>query len=173
MPLSYLAQQQQYQYPQSSGLLGITSYSIPTLPTIPDVTAQPTSYMNDSAFRDYVSTHQNLFNSADPNISMQQHYANWLNNNNYLPNQAEKSFGEEFLTGVKNDILKNPITTVGGLANGIFNLWQGFNQYRLQKDALAQAKDAYNFQKQLAQNAERRNQEQWDMVKRQRASSSL
>ena len=34
-------------------------------------------------------------------------------------------------------------------------------------------KDAYNLQKQLALNAEQRNQEQWDMMKRQRASSAL
>ena len=164
---------QQSQYSQPSGLFGLVQSPTLNLPPIPDIATPPTSYMNDTAFRDYVSAHQNAFNNADPNVSMNTHYANWLSNNNYIPNQAEKSFGEEFLTGIKNDFLKNPISTIGGLANGIFNLWQGFNQYRLQKDALAQAKDAYNFQKQLAQNAERRNQEQWDMVKRQRASSSL
>lgn len=96
-----------------------------------------------------------------------------LNNASKTPPVPEEGFGTALLNGVKNEFLKSPISTIGGFANGIFNLWQGFNQYNLQKNALNAAKDAYNFQKQMALNAERRNQEQWDMVKRQRASSSL
>lgn len=83
------------------------------------------------------------------------------------------SFGTQLWDGFTDQFTRNPIGNTLGIAGGLFGLWNGFNQYKMQKQGLAMAKDAYNFQKQVALNNERRNQEQWDMLKRQRASSSL
>lgn len=83
------------------------------------------------------------------------------------------SFGTQLWNGFTDQFTRNPIGNTLGIAGGLFGLWNGFNQYKMQKQGLAMAKDAYNFQKQMALNNERRNQEQWDMLKRQRASSSL
>ena len=126
----------------------------------------PTGYIDPLAGIDRSYNWTPDLSESVPSISL-------LNNASRTPPVPEESFGTALLNGVKNEFLKSPISTIGGFANGIFNLWQGFNQYNMQKDALSAAKDAYNFQKQMALNAERRNQEQWDMVKRQRASSSL
>lgn len=161
---------QQYQQPGS--LLGISPYTM-NLPSIPNITSSPTSYMNDQGFRNWVSSHQDAFNNADPSVSMNTHYTNWLNNNNYLPEANKGSFGEQLWNGITDQFVQNPIGNTLGLAGGLFGLWNGFNQYKMQKQGLNMAKDAYNFQKQMALNNERRNQEQWDMLKRQRASSSL
>ena len=81
----------------------------------------------------------------------------------------QPGFLSQLGSGILDNFTSNPLSFAGGL----FNLYQGFQQYKYAKQNLALQRDAYNFNKQMAQNAERRNQEQWDMLKRQRASSSL
>ena len=52
-----------------------------------------------------------------------------LNSTSKTPPVPEEGFGTALLNGVKNEFLKSPISTIGGFTNGLFNLWQGFNQY--------------------------------------------
>lgn len=92
---------------------------------------------------------------------------------NNVNRTKEKSLWDIFSDGMYNNFKENPTGFVGGLINGGGNLWGAYEQYRNNKKALAAQQEAYELQKQLALNAERRNQEQWDMTKRQRASSSL
>ena len=78
-----------------------------------------------------------------------------------------------FKKGLYNNFKEDPVKFSLGVAGLGGSLWNAYNSYRNQKDAMAIQKEAYNLQKQLALNAEQRNQEQWDMMKRQRASSAL
>lgn len=78
-----------------------------------------------------------------------------------------------FKKGLFNNFKESPVGFSLGVAGLGGGLWNAYNSYRNQKDAMAIQKEAYNLQKQLALNAEQRNQEQWDMMKRQRASSAL
>lgn len=78
-----------------------------------------------------------------------------------------------FKKGLYNNFKENPVGFSLGVAGLGGSLWNAYNSYKNQKEAMAIQKEAYNLQKQLALNAEQRNQEQWDMMKRQRASSSL
>lgn len=87
--------------------------------------------------------------------------------------KSPQSLWNIFTDGLYNNFKENPTGFVGGLINSGGNLWGAYEQYRNNKKALAAQQEAYELQKQLALNAEQRNQEQWDMTKRQRASSSL
>lgn len=87
--------------------------------------------------------------------------------------KSPQSLWDIFTDGMYNNFKENPTGFVGGLINSGGNLWGAYEQYKNNKKALAAQQEAYELQKQLALNAERRNQEQWDMTKRQRASSSL
>lgn len=78
-----------------------------------------------------------------------------------------------FTDGLYNNFKENPTGFVGGIVGLGGGLWNAYNDYKNQKKYMETMQDAYNLQKQLALNAEQRNQEQWDMTKRQRASSSL
>lgn len=78
-----------------------------------------------------------------------------------------------FKKGLFNNFKENPVGFSLGAVGLGGSLWNAYNSYRNQKEAMNIQKEAYNLQKQLALNAEQRNQEQWDMMKRQRASSSL
>lgn len=87
--------------------------------------------------------------------------------------KSPQSLWDIFTDGLYNNFKENPTGFVGGLINSGGNLWGAYEQYKNNKKALAAQQEAYELQKQLALNAEQRNQEQWDMMKRQRASSSL
>lgn len=87
--------------------------------------------------------------------------------------KSPQSLWDIFTDGLYNNFKENPTGFVGGLINSGGNLWGAYEQYKNNKKALAAQQEAYELQKQLALNAEQRNQEQWDMTKRQRASSSL
>lgn len=87
--------------------------------------------------------------------------------------KTPQSLWDIFTDGMYNNFKENPTGFVGGLINSGGNLWGAYEQYKNNKKALAAQQEAYELQKQLALNAEQRNQEQWDMMKRQRASSSL
>lgn len=78
-----------------------------------------------------------------------------------------------FKKGLFNNFKEDPVAFAGGVVGLGGGLWNAYNSYKNQKEAMAIRKEAYNLQKQLALNAEQRNQEQWDMMKRQRASTSL
>jgi len=88
-------------------------------------------------------------------------------------NKSPKSLWDIFTDGLYNNFKEDPVGFAGGVVGLGGGLWNAYNDYRNQKEAMAIKKEAYNLQKQLALNAEQRNQEQWDMIKRQRASSSL
>ena len=87
--------------------------------------------------------------------------------------KSPQSLWDIFTDGLYNNFKENPTGFVGGLINSGGNLWGAYEQYKNNKKALAAQQEAYELQKQLALNAEQRNQEQWNMTKRQRASSSL
>lgn len=76
---------------------------------------------------------------------------------------------ESIGNGLLDNFTSNPLDFAGGL----FKMWQGFQKYKYLKDNLALQKDAYETNKQVLLDDQRRANEQWDMLKRQRASSSL
>lgn len=129
------------------------------------------SYMSNDAFKQYYELNKPFFDRADPNTSMQEHYANWLRNKDYLPEayKEQPGFFGQLGQGLLDNFTSNPL----GFAGGLFNLYQGFKQAGYMKDYYNTQKDLYNTQKNIMLNNERRNQEQWNMLKRQRASSSL
>ena len=87
--------------------------------------------------------------------------------------KTPESLWSIFKNGMYNNFKENPVAFAGGVVGLGGGLWNAYNDYRNQKKYMQTMQDAYNLQKQLALNAEQRNQEQWDMTKRQRASSSL
>ena len=88
------------------------------------------------------------------------------------PDYSE-SLWDIFKNGLYDNYKKNPVGFSLGVAGMGAGLWNAYNAYKNQRESLALQKEAYNLQKQFALNAEQRNQEQWDMMKRQRASSAL
>lgn len=153
-------------------LAGVREYHANHAPDpVPKTGQNTTNYMSNDDFRKYYELNKNTFNKADPNISMQEHYANWLRNKNYLPEayKEQPGFFSQLGQGLMDNFTKNPL----GFAGGLFDLYQGFKQAGYMKDYYNTQKDLFNTQKEIMLNNERRNQEQWDMLKRQRASSSL
>lgn len=147
-------------------------YNFKFTPQIPDKPGQNlTNYMSNDAFKQYYELNKPFFDKADPNISMQEHYANWLRNKDYLPEayKEQPGFFSQLGQGLMDNFTSNPL----GFAGGLFNLYQGFKQAGYMKDYYNTQKDLYNTQKNIMLNNEKRNQEQWNMLKRQRASSSL
>ena len=84
-----------------------------------------------------------------------------------------ESIWDAISTGFMNNLRTNPVATIGGGLGTIGNIWQAFDYSKRQKQALALDREKYELQKQIALNNEQRNQEQWDMLKRQRAGTSL
>ena len=87
--------------------------------------------------------------------------------------KSPQSLWDIFIDGLYNNFKENPVGFTGGIVGLGGGLWNAYNDYKNQKKYMETMQDAYNLQKQLALNAEQRNQEQWDMTKKQRASSSL
>lgn len=87
--------------------------------------------------------------------------------------QEDQGFWQQFLSGIKQNITEKPIETIGGALGGLGNIWLALENRRRYKEALGIDKEKYELQKQIALNNEQRNQEQWNMLKQQRASASL
>lgn len=88
-------------------------------------------------------------------------------------NKSEPGFWSQLLTGLQKNITQNPITFGSNVLGGALNIWQALDNRQRYKQALALDREKYELNRQIALNNEQRNQEQWDMIKRQRASSSL
>lgn len=94
----------------------------------------------------------------------------------YNPSSPQADDGNDkpgLFESIGKGLLDNFTTNPLGFAGGLFNMWQGFQNYKYLKDNLALQKDAYETNKQVLLDNQRRANEQWDMLKRQRASSSL
>lgn len=85
----------------------------------------------------------------------------------------EEGFWSQLLSGMKQNIVSQPITFGSNVLGGALNIWQALDNRQRYKQALALDREKYELNRQIALNNEQRNQEQWDMIKRQRASSSL
>lgn len=93
--------------------------------------------------------------------------------NNVTGKQPEEGFWSQLLSGMKQNIVSQPITFGSNVLGGALNIWQALDNRQRYKQALALDREKYELNRQIALNNEQRNQEQWDMIKRQRASSSL
>lgn len=85
----------------------------------------------------------------------------------------KEGFWSQLLTGLKQNITQNPVEFGSALGGGALNIWQALDTRQRFKQALALDREKYELNRQIALNNEQRNQEQWDMMKRQRASSAL
>lgn len=94
----------------------------------------------------------------------------WTNN---LNNSSEPGFWSQLLTGLQKNITQNPVGFGSDVLGGALNIWQALDNRQRYKQALALDREKYELSRQIALNNEQRNQEQWDMIKRQRASSAL
>ena len=94
----------------------------------------------------------------------------WSNN---LNNSSEPGFWSQLLTGLQQNITQNPVGFGTSVLGGAMNIWQALDSRQRFKQALALDREKYELNRQIALNNEQRNQEQWDMMKRQRASSAL
>ena len=86
---------------------------------------------------------------------------------------TEPGFWSQLLSGLQQNIVSQPVSFGSNVLGGVFNVWQALDNRQRYKQALALDREKYELQKQIALNNEQRNQEQWDMIKRQRASSAL
>ena len=94
----------------------------------------------------------------------------WAND---LNKQPEEGFWSQLLSGLKQNIVSKPVEFGSDVLGGALNIWQALDNRQRYKQALALDREKYELSRQIALNNEQRNQEQWDMIKRQRASSSL
>ena len=94
----------------------------------------------------------------------------WADNLNKKP---EEGFWSQLLTGLQKNITQNPVGIGSDMLGGALNIWQALDSRQRFKQALALDREKYELNRQIALNNEQRNQEQWDMIKRQRASSAL
>lgn len=85
----------------------------------------------------------------------------------------KEGFWSQLLSGLQQNIVSEPVSFGSNVLGGVFNVWQALDNRQRYKQALALDREKYELQKQIALNNEQRNQEQWDMIKRQRASSAL
>ena len=92
------------------------------------------------------------------------------NNSNKPPKEG---FWGQLLTGLQKNITQDPVGFGTSVLGGAFNIWQALDNRQYYKQALALDREKYELNRQIALNNEQRNQEQWDMMKRQRASSAL
>ena len=74
---------------------------------------------------------------------------------------------------MQQNIVSQPVSFGSNVLGGALNIWQALDNRQRYKQALALDREKYELSRQIALNNEQRNQEQWDMIKRQRASSSL
>jgi len=86
---------------------------------------------------------------------------------------TDSGFWSQLLSGLQQNITSKPVSFGSNVLGGVFNVWQALDNRQRYKQALALDREKYELQKQIALNNEQRNQEQWDMIKRQRASSAL
>lgn len=92
-------------------------------------------------------------------------------NNSIKP--PEEGFWSQLLTGLQQNIVSKPVKFGSDVLGGALNIWQALDNRQRYKQALALDREKYELSRQIALNNEQRNQEQWDMIKRQRASSAL
>lgn len=85
----------------------------------------------------------------------------------------EEGFWSQLLTGLQQNIVSKPVKFGSDVLGGALNIWQALDNRQRYKQALALDREKYELNRQIALNNEQRSQEQWDMMKRQRASSSL
>lgn len=87
--------------------------------------------------------------------------------------QPEEGFWSQLLSGLQQNIVSKPVKFGSDVLGGALNIWQALDNRQRYKQALALDREKYELSRQIALNNEQRNQEQWDMIKRQRASSAL
>lgn len=86
---------------------------------------------------------------------------------------TEPGFWSQLLSGLQQNIVSQPVKFGSDVLGGALNIWQALDNRQRYKQALALDREKYELSRQIALNNEQRNQEQWDMIKRQRASSAL
>lgn len=96
-------------------------------------------------------------------ISVRDYYANngipmGLGNKNY----EEKGFWDEYLEGIGNYIKQNPLAPI----NALGSLWNGWQSYKNNREALKMAQRDYDLKKQAYYDQEARNKEAFAMQKR-------
>lgn len=86
-----------------------------------------------------------------------------------ISKNMDSGFWDNYLTGFGNYLTKNPLQPL----NLGYGIWSSINDYKMQKQNYNLARDAYNFQKQMAENNEARNQERFNWLRDARATSQL
>lgn len=99
--------------------------------------------------------------------------SNIVNGYNNAVKPPEEGFWSQLLTGLQQNIVSQPVSFSSNVLGGALNIWQALDSRQRFKQALALDREKYELSRQIALNNEQRNQEQWDMIKRQRASSAL
>lgn len=105
-----------------------------------------------------------------PPLGLAYQLKQWANNSNKPP---EEGFWSQLLSGLQQNIVSQPVSFGSNVLGGALNIWQALDNRQRYKQALALDREKYELSRQIALNNEQRNQEQWDMIKRQRASSAL
>lgn len=105
-----------------------------------------------------------------PLLGLANQLKQWANNSNKPPKEG---FWSQLLTGLQKNITQNPVEFGSNVLGGALNIWQALDNRQYYKQALALDREKYELNRQIALNNEQRSQEQWDMMKRQRASSAL
>lgn len=77
-------------------------------------------------------------------------------------NEGEKGFWDEYLEGIGNYIKQNPLAPI----NAIGSLWNGWQSYKNNREALKMAQRDYDLKKQAYYDQEARNKEAFAMQKR-------
>lgn len=174
-PVEYLPNiDREYKWKPNTGEATTTAPTVttPNTATAPNSTPAPTQ-PNYLSYSDYFANKDPTFtkwygdygnNFKDPKAAV-----DWFRLNGSKPYTEQPGFFSQLGQGLLDNFTSNPL----GFAGGLFNLYQGFKQAGYMKDYYNTQKDLYNTQKNIMLNNERRNQEQWNMLKRQRASSSL
>lgn len=160
----------------------VPSATQPTKPT------KPTSYWDKQPEPSYVGRYQTehpyaddvqAFNTRiddnyDPNTPMMRDgrpisTTNYYTDNgiemglgNKRPEDDEKGFWDEYLTGIGNYIKQNPLAPI----NALGSLWNGWQSYKNNREALKMAQRNYDLQKQAYYDQEARNKEAFAMQKR-------
>lgn len=81
---------------------------------------------------------------------------------NKRPEDDEKGFWDEYLKGIGNYIKQNPLAPI----NAIGSLWNGWQSYKKNREALKMAQRDYDLKKQAYYDQEARNKEAFAMQKR-------
>lgn len=145
----------------------VATPTVPQAGTLPQVQPRQHTVNNPYYYGTYDRSNSSMAKAIGDAMAsgsnLQDAYTNQLNGG------AKPGLFESIGTGLLDNFTSNPL----GFAGGLFNMWQGFQNYKYLKDNLALQKDAYETNKQILLDNQRRANEQWDMLKRQRASSSL